>query len=344
MPKSSSVAGDHVRAMRPRHVASPCTVTPASRSAGTTRGRNSSATSACTSRDSAALQTRGRCVLELSRIASAMSRSASRVDVHVAVADAGLDHRHRRLLDDRPDQPGAAARDQHVDQPAGPHQLLDRLAARPPAPAGSTSAGRPASAAASRSTATIASLDAAGGGGAAQQHRVAGLQADAGRVDGHVRAGLVDDADHAERHPDLAQLEAVRQRGAADHLADRVGQRGHVARARRPSRRPGRRPARSRSTSDSAVPASRAAATSFGVRRDDRRRCPPTRASAIACSAASLVAREASASAWAASRARTATASKVIAPRVVRTAAESRRAGRRSRGTPCRGTGRRCAR
>ena len=36
----------------------------------------------------------------------------------MAVAGAGLDHRHRRLLHDRPDQTGAAARDEQVDQAA----------------------------------------------------------------------------------------------------------------------------------------------------------------------------------------------------------------------------------
>src|SRR6266545_2551037 len=55
----------------------PCTVTPASRSAGNALARNASATSACTSTDSAALHTDGREVFALSRIDSAMSRSAS---------------------------------------------------------------------------------------------------------------------------------------------------------------------------------------------------------------------------------------------------------------------------
>ena len=50
------------------------------------------------------------------------------VDVDVAVADPGLDHRDRRLLHDAADQAGAAARDQDVDQAAGAHQLLDALA------------------------------------------------------------------------------------------------------------------------------------------------------------------------------------------------------------------------
>ena len=69
----------------------------------------------------------------------------------------------------------------------------------------------------------------AGARAAAQEHRVAGLQADAGRVGGDVGPGLVDHPDDAERHPHLAQLEPVGERAAADHLADRVGQAGDVA-------------------------------------------------------------------------------------------------------------------
>ena len=53
------------------------------------------------------------------------------VDVDVAVAHAGLDHRHRRLLHDAADQSRSAARDQHVDEPAGPHQRLGPLVALP---------------------------------------------------------------------------------------------------------------------------------------------------------------------------------------------------------------------
>src|SRR5450759_5055991 len=51
------------------------------------------------------------------------------VGVHGAVADAGLDHRDLRLGDHGVDQPGAAPRDEYVDQPAQPHQRLDRFVA-----------------------------------------------------------------------------------------------------------------------------------------------------------------------------------------------------------------------
>ena len=73
--QSSSVAGS-----TPSWAAkdsSPWTRTPASWSARTIRGTNSSATSWCTSSDSAALQTEVRCVFALSTMRSAMSRSAA---------------------------------------------------------------------------------------------------------------------------------------------------------------------------------------------------------------------------------------------------------------------------
>ena len=66
-------------------------------------------------------------------------------------------------------------------------------------------------------------------GGAAQDDRVAGLQAQRGGVDRDVRAGLVDDGDDAERHAHLAHVQAVRQAPAVDHLADGVRQRGDLA-------------------------------------------------------------------------------------------------------------------
>ena len=59
---------------------------------------------------------------------------------------------------------------------------------------------------------------------AAKQHRVARLQRQPEGVDRDVRPALVDDADDTERHPLLAQLKAVGQRAATQHLTDRVRQ------------------------------------------------------------------------------------------------------------------------
>ena len=68
-----------------------------------------------------------------------------------------------------------------------------------------------------------------GGAAPAQDDGVAALQAEAGGVDGDVGARLVDHPDDAHRHADLADLQAVGERGAAHDLADRVGQGGDVA-------------------------------------------------------------------------------------------------------------------
>ena len=77
-----------------------------------------------------------------------------------------------------------------------------------------------------------------GRGAAAQHDGAAGLEREAGSVDRHVRARLVDHPDHAHRHPHLAQLEAVGEHGASHHLADGVGQRGGVAQLLRDRRDP----------------------------------------------------------------------------------------------------------
>ena len=78
-------------------------------------------------------------------------------------------------------------------------------------------------------------------GGTPQQGRVAGLQAQGGRVGGDVRAVLVDDPDDAERDTDALDSQPVRAHVALDDLADRIG-RGPRRRAdRSPSRRCGPR-------------------------------------------------------------------------------------------------------
>ena len=105
------------------------------------------------------MHTLGRCVFELSRISSARSRSASastytwQLPTPVSITGT-VDSRHHGL-----DQPGATPRNQYVDQPARLHEFLHRGPI--PGTPWTTSAGNPADSAASRSTAMIASLDAA---------------------------------------------------------------------------------------------------------------------------------------------------------------------------------------
>ena len=66
---------------------------------------------------------------------------------------------------------------------------------------------------------------------AAQDHRVAGLQAEAGGVGADIRAALVDHADHADRRGDALDAQPVRPRPVGQHAAERIGQRGNVVEA-----------------------------------------------------------------------------------------------------------------
>lgn len=65
-------------------------------------------------------------------------------------------------------------------------------------------------------------------GATTQNRRVAGLQAQAGGIDGHVGPGLVDDPDHAQRHAHLADLNARRTETHVTDRADRIRQRSHL--------------------------------------------------------------------------------------------------------------------
>ena len=148
----------------------------------------------------------------------------------MAVADAGLDDRHGRLVDDGPDEAGPAARDEYVDEPTGAHEVLRRLMTR----AGNELDAVPWHPRRLRGGCEHVDERDVGRAGRrrpAQQRGIAALEADPGGVDGDVGACLVDDPDDAERDPHLADLEPVGERVAAEHLTDRVGQCGDVAQA-----------------------------------------------------------------------------------------------------------------
>ena len=155
--------------------------------------------------------------------------------------------------------PGPASRDDHVDQAAGGHQVRDRLpvgaghqrARRPPAT-------RPRCRPRRDRTSTSARLERVRGAGTAQQHGVPGLQRDPGGVDGDVGPGLVDDRHHAERHPDLPQLQAVGQHRAAHHSPTGSGSADQRSQAGRPSPSTRDSVSRNRSTSAAEVPAATA--------------------------------------------------------------------------------------
>ena len=112
-----------------------------------------------------------------------------------------------------------------------PRARISTFAPSCPSPGTSwtASASSPAPAIASRSTPTIAVLLAS----ALAEPRSSAALPDFRQMPAAsaVTFGprLVDDPDHAERHPHLAQLQAVGQGPAPHHLADGVGQPGHVA-------------------------------------------------------------------------------------------------------------------
>ena len=222
-----------------------------------------------------------------------MSRSAERVDIDVADAFEMREDRHARLALHARDQALAAARHDDVDGAVearqhladggavGRRHELDRVLGQ---------AGR------------LQALDQAGMDGArgieriraaAQDHGVAGLQAQRAGIGGHVGAALVDHADDAERRAHALDVQAVRPVPCGDHLADRIGQRGD----RRDAVGHGRDARRRRASAGRGRPAAAPAASR--VRQVDarwRRGCACSRraiAAAMAASAAFFAAVEA---------------------------------------------------
>ena len=102
------------------------------------------------------------------------------------------------------------------------------------------------------------------GGRAPQQRRVARLQADPGGVAGDVGPVLVDDRHDAERHPHPLDLQSVGALPAVEHLADRVGKRGHLAQAVGHARDPGVGEPR-RSSGPGSMPSASASARSAAL-------------------------------------------------------------------------------
>ena len=74
-----------------------------------------------------------------------------------------------------------------------------------------------------------------GGGGieriraAAQDHRIAGLEAERAGIRRHVRPALIDDADDAERRAHALDMQAVRPVPCGDDVADRIAEFGDFA-------------------------------------------------------------------------------------------------------------------
>ncbi|MNE12049.1 hypothetical protein D3C80_1048290 [compost metagenome] len=151
-------------------------------------------------------------------------------DVDVADTVQVLDHRHASIAADAFDQATATARHDDVDEFRHADQRAHGFAV------GSLDHLHHGCRQAGGGQATLdAGGDGAVGvdgfGAATQDGRVTRLQAQAGGIDGHVRARLVDDPDHPQRRAHLANLDT---RWAVAHVADgtdRVRQAGHLAQA-----------------------------------------------------------------------------------------------------------------
>lgn len=74
----------------------------------------------------------------------------------------------------------------------------------------------------------------------AQYAGVAGLEAEAGDVDGDVGTRLVDDADNPDGHPTTGEPQAILQHPAIHFGTDRIIQRDHLAHIRHDPGQPGR--------------------------------------------------------------------------------------------------------
>jgi hypothetical protein len=156
----------------------------------------------------------------------------------VAVALEVADHRHARFLLHTLDEAAPAARHENIDRVrhAGEHMAhrgsirrrhdLDRGLRQP-------GGAQPRDQACMNCTARLHAF-----GAAAQDHRVARFQTQRARVRSHVRATLVDDADHAERHPHALDAQPVGPRPGCNDDADRIGQRRDVFDAARHRRNP----------------------------------------------------------------------------------------------------------
>ncbi len=152
------------------------------------------------------------------------------VDVDVADAIEVLDHRDRGFRHQARDQALAATRHDDVHVLRHGDQGAD---------SGAVGGVDHLHAVVRQTSASQAFLDQPGQGAvamngfrtAAQDGGVATLDAQAGRVHRHVRTRFVNDADHAQRHAHLADLDAGRAVFEAGDFADGIRQRDDLAQA-----------------------------------------------------------------------------------------------------------------
>ncbi len=149
--------------------------------------------------------------------------------IHEQVADTlvVLDHRHPRMFGNEADQAFAAARNRQIDQFMQLQQFQHRFSAQ----VGQHGHRRRWHAiglerARQRLGDGCVGMDRFGA--TAQDHAIAGLQAQRSRFGGHVRARLIDHCDHTQRHAYLLHADAVWTHIVAGDLADGIGQRGDL--------------------------------------------------------------------------------------------------------------------
>ena len=145
------------------------------------------------------------------------------IDIDVAVAHARFNHRHRRMLHHRADQPAAAPGDQYIHIRIEPHQLIGGIARRIRHELDAIlRKARLLQRGAHHSSNRLVGMDRLLA--AAQDHRIAGFQAQRRGVGCYIGARLKNHCHNAEGHRHLYNLQAVRPVPAGEHLAHRVRQ------------------------------------------------------------------------------------------------------------------------
>ena len=149
------------------------------------------------------------------------------VDENMAHADTAGDHRDGGLLAAQLMQACAAARDQHIDVFIHLQHFADQRAIR------ALDCLHRGSRQATLLQRLLNHFHRRGVGApglftAAQNSRVAGLQAQRGDIDGHVRPRFINHADHSQRHATTFDTQAAIQQTAVNHLADRIRQATHL--------------------------------------------------------------------------------------------------------------------
>ena len=143
----------------------------------------------------------------------------------VAIPCSSLDHRHRGIFGDECDEPGAAARNDDVNQAAGCNQLMHRLPR-----ARIEQFDGPLGQAGNRSHNLNQALAAPRGfSAAAENDGVPGLEREHRGIDGHVRPRLVNDSYHPQRHTHFADAQPIRLGPFRHGVADWIGQNRHLA-------------------------------------------------------------------------------------------------------------------